>query len=215
MNKILSGVTGLALFSAVSAANAAVVTVDFSAGAVDAVTYKNDTISVSASPAGSSVSFTTAGVNVPIVVPDVVLQNLVWTSGAIPSKGGNFDIDITRSISATLNAASLSDTISQDSNLHIVGKPSGKGVAGPNTLSTYAADSEIEFDFTGYKLTIDPEGQTFTQFAGAGAHSFALKANFTLTPVPEASTMVAGAGALGLLLLGAGVHSKRSVQRIG
>jgi hypothetical protein len=33
--------------------------------------------------------------------------------------------------------------------------------------------------------------------------------------VPEPTTMIAGIGALGLLLLGAGVHSKRSVLRLG
>jgi hypothetical protein len=36
-----------------------------------------------------------------------------------------------------------------------------------------------------------------------------------LTPVPEPTTVIAGFGALGLLLFGAGVHSKRSVLRIG
>jgi hypothetical protein len=36
-----------------------------------------------------------------------------------------------------------------------------------------------------------------------------------LVPVPEPTTMVAGIGALGLLLFGAGVHSKRSVLRLG
>jgi hypothetical protein len=38
----------------------------------------------------------------------------------------------------------------------------------------------------------------------------------TFAPVPEPTTIIAGAGALGLLLLGAGVHTKRSkVIRIG
>jgi hypothetical protein len=36
-----------------------------------------------------------------------------------------------------------------------------------------------------------------------------------VTPVPEPTTLIAGIGALGLLLFGAGVHSKRSVLRIG
>ncbi len=37
----------------------------------------------------------------------------------------------------------------------------------------------------------------------------------SVTPVPEPTTVIAGIGALGLLLFGAGVHSKRSVLRIG
>jgi hypothetical protein len=38
---------------------------------------------------------------------------------------------------------------------------------------------------------------------------------YTVTPVPEPTTTIAGIGALGLLLFGAGVHSKRSVLCIG
>jgi hypothetical protein len=48
----------------------------------------------------------------------------------------------------------------------------------------------------------------------AQGNDFALD-DIKLTAVPESTTMFAGIGALGLLLFGAGVHSKRSVLHIG
>jgi hypothetical protein len=58
--------------------------------------------------------------------------------------------------------------------------------------------NEKGFDVVGHAMDIASQGK-YTGFA----------------VVPEPTTVIAGFGALGLLLFGAGVHSKRSVLRIG
>jgi hypothetical protein len=75
-------------------------------------------------------------------------------------------------------------------------------------------------------------GRAFNIFGNAGATDYEFAAGdnsqpnplgfadvrggtVSISAVPETRTMVSGVGALGLLLLGAGVHSKRSVLRIG
>jgi hypothetical protein len=59
-----------------------------------------------------------------------------------------------------------------------------------------------------------PNGGGYSEYSNPDWHTGQLS-SFSITAVPESSTLIAGAGALGLLLLGAGVHSKRAVKRIG
>jgi hypothetical protein len=76
-------------------------------------------------------------------------------------------------------------------------RPVGVGLA----VNIYYDSGSYHLLFDGYQY------QPYFQDIGGGTMS--------LAPVPEPTTMIAGFGALGLLLFGAGVHSKRSVLRIG
>jgi len=83
------------------------------------------------------------------------------------------------------------------------------------TYTVTVANTLANMGWINETATFDVPGggvQTLT-FAGTGPNSgYGLVIG---SPVPEPTTVFAGIGALGLLLFGAGVHSKRSVLRIG
>jgi hypothetical protein len=83
------------------------------------------------------------------------------------------------------------------------------------TYTVTGANSRANMDWIAESATFLVTGtgsQTLT-FAGTGPNSgYGLVIG---SAVPEPTTVIAGFGALGLLLFGAGVHNKRSVLRIG
>jgi hypothetical protein len=107
--------------------------------------------------------------------------------------------------------------ISQDGLL--IGDLSSLGISGANSLTLENASTKIQFSFGGttYDLYVALPGGLTTQNPGASS-SVSVGGGFSLsqvTVVPEPSTGVAGAGAVGLLLMGVLGHSKRSVARVG
>ena len=211
MNKILSGVTGLALLATASAARADV-TVNFTVGSVASTSWGGSTVALNAG--SGSVVFTALTGN---EIDNVPIQNLVWTTGNAPVSGTSTGLALNRTIGLTLVGAGAqpSQSLYQSGHLTIVPKASKPSLQTANTIGTDAGTVTTEFNFGTYLVDVVTDSQTFNLKPNSGPKSFGLTADFILTPVPEASTMIAGAGALGLLLIGAGVHSKRSVQRIG
>jgi hypothetical protein len=214
--RILSGATGLALLAAMGSARADV-TLDFNfnvAGATPQITPENPFL-----PTGGTVQVTSSSENVPLTVGQtthVPLGSLSWTLDSVLGEG-NFDFS--RGINVTLLTSPPSPGIpggqasSQSGLLFSSGSIYAPGVVGVNAGST------VQFDFSSsghqYNLDVTPDANAW--FAGqTGSQPLTATVHLTqLAPVPETSTVVAGAGALALLVLGAGVHSKRSVQRIG
>jgi hypothetical protein len=82
--------------------------------------------------------------------------------------------------------------------------------ADPGGLNTVWRTFSLQFQATSPSTTITLQGTD----ANSG-NAFVGLANVNVSAVPEPTTMISGLGALGLLLFGAGVHSKRSVLRIG
>jgi hypothetical protein len=72
---------------------------------------------------------------------------------------------------------------------------------------------EFNLYYVGGSYTLLVQGNGYTPYS---ANYSAGTVTLTAVAVPEPATMIAGAGALGLVLLGAGLHSKRSgVLRAG
>jgi hypothetical protein len=201
---------GLALLAS-AGVTIADVSITFDVGAVGAQTAGRDTVSVAATPNNSVTESFTLGQ--PTEVP---LQYLTWSTGSGGGNGGFFIVDLSRNFTATLTGtgSSAAGTITQNG---MFSESSGKGATG-DTLSV-DGDYTTEITLGQYILDITPDGNGSSwsqKYGKSGTHE--LMASVTVTevsPVPEVTTMLAGAGAVGLLALGVGVHSKRKVIRIG
>jgi hypothetical protein len=217
-SKLLSGITGLALFAAISSAQANLtpVTVTFTVAGIGTETVAGDRVTVNAVNAnspGTTLTFYSDGNGGFNAINNYTLQTLTWFTTPDATTTGNHDLNLTRTITATLQGySSQAGSLSQSGSLHTTANRNSQ-----DTLQPSYADDTTVLNFGNYRLTITPLDGSWHQPSGQ-SRDYNLTANFQLTQltaVPETSTVMAGAGALGLLILGAGVHSKRTVQRIG
>ncbi|HYG36856.1 MAG TPA: hypothetical protein VEC99_18835 [Clostridia bacterium] len=101
----------------------------------------------------------------------------------------------------TVSAVVGSQTLSQDTTL-IVRR------CRPDTLTLSAGDT-VEFNLGNYILKVTPLAQELKMCGGLTCDTFDINANFELVPVPEPTTIVAGA----LLLIPFGASTLRVVRR--
>jgi hypothetical protein len=205
-NRLLSGITGLALFAAISSAQATTVDITFSVDSLTSSTASElDTMTLAAS--SQTISFVTG------VSQRVTLNLFDWSTHQSPDSlvGGNLTLN------RYLTVGNQSILLNQGATIlgAMPGLPARLDVVGPtvnnNPIEFIVGNGLYRLDFTAFS-----QSQYFFQ-TGDATHptSGQIYATATLSAVPETSTTMAGAGALGLLLLGVGVHSKRTVQRIG
>lgn len=196
--KSAAALTGLAMLASASVTMGDVVSITFDVGGITSQNLGNDTVSAAAKSTTDSFTLGQA--------TQVTLQNLTWTQGA--SQFGVWEGNLSRLISVTLNGITQSGSLTQYGALYNF-DPTGKS---PETLSAGGGATTI-FTIGQYLVDITPETGSWTH-----GGTYSLTASITVTevsPVPETTTMLAGAGAVGLLFLGAGAHSKRNVFRIG
>ncbi len=138
-----------------------------------------------------------------------MLNTVNWTR--VKGATGLGTLDLTRNITVTLvgGGGPQSTPISQNAVLSytVVNTVPGQQM-------DVQAGSDVSLRFGSYLLTITPQDSTWYA-TGSGKHANLLNADFMVTAVPESTTTVAGAGALGLVVLSV-FRSKRSgVIKIG
>ena len=212
--KLLMGANGVALLAAIGSAHATVVDLTIGGGAIAGTTYGNSTVSATAGPITPNPVVLTVGA-API---DISLQTITFTTSGVANSSV---YQFTLGTSFTVDGVSAAPTTPGAS----PGKVTGVGFLpnGGAELIINPGTPQI-FDVTvlgqAYAVTlttdpIPPNGGTPFYNGLNSSSSRNLTAEISVVAVPESSTVVAGAGALGLLILGIGVHSKRTVQRIG
>jgi hypothetical protein len=209
--KLLMGANGVALLAAIGSAHATIVDLTIGGGAIAGTTYGNSTVTAGAATSPTT-QFTVGAAPV-----DIILQNLTFTtSGVSYSSVYSF----TLGTSFTVNGASAAPTTPSATTGSVLGFGSLGGgselIIDPGTPQTF--DVTVSGQAYAVTLTTDPipaSGDAAWYNGLSSSSSKNLTAEVSVVAVPESSTVVSGAGALGLLILGIGLHSKRSVQRIG
>ena len=108
--------------------------------------------------------------------------------------------------SSTRYDGSTAPGIQVSINGHALGGPNYATISGLNNWTS----ETLTFTATGTRTTLLLNG-----VSAGGLIQYIGLDNVRVTAVPESTTVFAGIGALCLVLFGAGVHSKRSVIRIG
>ena len=211
--KLLIGANGVALLAAIGSAHAAVVDLTIGAGAIAPTTYGNSTVSATAGPITPNPVVLTVGA----ATIDISLQTITFTTSGVANSSV---YQFTLGTSFTVDGVSAAPTTPSATTGSVLGFGSLGGgselIIDPGTPQTF--DVTVSGQAYAVTLTTDPippNGGTPFYNGLNSSSSRNLTAEISVVAVPESSTVVAGAGALGLLILGIGVHSKRTVQRIG
>jgi hypothetical protein len=216
--KILSGAVGTLLLAAVLPAGASISLTVTPGSFTDDDSYGNYSVTSSGiNVGGATLSAQGASFSIDSTVTSGTLFSF---SQATPSTITGGQANFTYSYTISINGSSPV-TFSQDGTFYTTTRHN----QGSSLLIGDGSAKEIKFydGSTQYGLTITPNGNGNFSFQPVGSKntSVSVGATYTLavipstSAVPETSTVVAGAGGLGLLLLGVRGRSKRSGARIG
>lgn len=200
---MVAAATALTLSAATSRAD---LTFNYSVGATAAFSGGGDTLTTLAY--SDTVTFTGTG---PENSQTALLNPATWvaTTGAT---AGNYPINLDRTMTVTLVSTPPGQELIQSGMLSV-----SKSAHVTTTTFSVNPGSSTVFNFGSWLLTVTPDPISWSTKGGTPKTGLpeSLTGTCILTAVPEPTTMVAGVGALGLVLLGM-FRSKRSgVIKIG